>query len=127
MANNLALIDLITPYVLHGENIGAQHAALSVLRLVSYETSRDDFGVAVRGRCEFHGYAKINPLQGGFQINACVDEDADSFDPGRRSPIFDIRETAVEFELFIPRAGSAVISSRRKTHRPFRCRQHGGE
>lgn len=36
---NLALLDLIAPYVLRGENLGAQHAALSVVRVVSYETA----------------------------------------------------------------------------------------
>jgi hypothetical protein len=57
---NLALIDLITPYLLRGENLGAQHAALSVVRVVTYDTAADDFGIVVRGRCEFNGYASID-------------------------------------------------------------------
>ena len=71
---NLALLDLVAPYVLRGENLGAQHAALSVLRVVSYETAADDFGIVVRGRCEFNGHASIDPTAGGFRVDAGVDE-----------------------------------------------------
>lgn len=106
---NLALLDLISPYVLRGENIGAQHAALSVLRVVSCEEACDDFGVVVRGRCEFNGHMNIDP--GGLRVDAGADEGAAAFDPNRRSPVFDIRETAVAFELFVPRAGSAIIAA----------------
>jgi len=63
---NLALIDPIMPYVLRGENLGPQHAALSVVRFVSYDTGADDFGIVVRGRCEFNGYASIDHLVGGL-------------------------------------------------------------
>ena len=45
---NLALLDLVLPYVLRGENIGPTHAALRVLRVVQYETAIDDFGVALQ-------------------------------------------------------------------------------
>ena len=108
---NLALIDLITPYLLRGENLGAQHAALSVVRVVSYDTAADDFGIVVRGRCEFNGYASIDPSGGGLRVRAGVDEGAAAHDPNQRTPVFDIRETAIEFELFVPRAGSAIIAA----------------
>ena len=108
---NLALLDLVLPYLLRGENLGAQHAALSVLRVVSYETSSDDTGVTFRGRCEFNGYASIDPSGSGLRIDAGVDEGARAFDPNRRSPVFDIRETAVDFELFVPRSPSAIIAT----------------
>src|SRR5665811_1773003 len=36
---NLALLDLVLPYLLRGENLGAQHAAFSVLRVVSWDTA----------------------------------------------------------------------------------------
>ena len=44
---NLALADLVLPYLLRGENLGAQHAALSALRVVRWETASDDFGIAM--------------------------------------------------------------------------------
>ena len=58
---NLALLDLVLPYLLRGENLGAQHAALSVLRVVRWETAVDDAAVTIRGLCEFNGYARIYP------------------------------------------------------------------
>jgi len=108
---SLALLDLVLPYLLRGENLGAQHAALSVLRVVRWETAVDDAAVTIRGLCEFNGYARIDPSSGGLAINAGVDEGAGAFDPSRRSPVFDIRETAIEFELFVPRAPSAIIAA----------------
>ncbi len=108
---NLALVDLIVPYVLRGENLGNQHAALSAMRVVSYDTAADDFGIVVRGRCEFNGHASIDLSGGGLRVDAGVDEGAAAFDPNRRTPVFDIRETAIEFELFVPRAGSAVVAA----------------
>ncbi len=111
MMPNLALLDLVLPYLLRGENLGAQHAALSVLRIVDITTSGDDTGVTFRGRCEFNGYARIDPSGGGLAITAGVDEGAGAFDSSRRTPVFDIRETAVEFELFVPRSPSAIIAT----------------
>ena len=108
---NLALLDLVLPYLLRGENLGAQHAALSVLRVVRWETAVDDAAVTIRGLCEFNGYARIDPSSGGLAINAGVDEGAGAFDASRRTPVFDIRETAIEFELFVPRAPSAIIAA----------------
>ena len=108
---NLALLDLVLPYLLRGENLGAQHAALSVLRVVRLETAVDDAAVVIRWMCEFNGYARIDPSAGGLAINAGVDEGAGAFDASRRSPVFDIRETAIEFELFVPRAASAIIAA----------------
>ncbi|HEV7918296.1 MAG TPA: hypothetical protein VGO97_01860, partial [Solirubrobacterales bacterium] len=108
---NLALLDIVSPYVLRGENLGPQHAALSVLRVVTWEGATDDFGIVLRGRCEFNGHASIDLGSGGLRVDAGVDEGAAAFDPNRRTPVFDIRETAVEFELFVPRAGSSIIAA----------------
>lgn len=108
---NLALADLVVPYLLRGENLGPQHAALSVIRVVQWETAGDDFGVAIRGRCEFNGYARIDTNNGGLRIDAGVDEAAPAFDPAQRTPVFDIRETSIEFELFVPRAGSSIVAA----------------
>lgn len=109
---NLALLDLIRPYVLRGENLGGQqHAALAAIRVVSFETATDDWGIAMRGRCELNGFFRINPAAGGLQsIAAGVNEADPAFDPNRRDPVFDLRETAIDFELFVPRVASAVIA-----------------
>lgn len=108
---NLALADLVTPYLLRGDNLGAQHAALTVIRVVQWETASDDFGVAIRGRCEFNGRARIDTSNGGLRVDAGVDEAAPAFDPSQRSPVFDIRESSIDFELFVPRAGSAIVAA----------------
>lgn len=104
----LALADLVVPYLLRGENLGAQHAALSVISVVSWETASDDLGVAIRGRCEFLGRASIDIDNGGLRI---VDEAAPAYDPARRAPVFDLRETSLDFELFVPRVGSAIVAA----------------
>lgn len=108
---NLALADLVVPYLLRGENLGAQHAALAAIRVVQWETASDDFGIAIRGRCEFNGYASIDLNRGGFNVDAGVDEGAAAYDPAQRAPVFDIREASIDFELFVPRAGSAIVAA----------------
>ena len=108
---NLALADLVVPYLLRGQNLGAQHAALSALRLTSWDLASDDFGIVIRGHCEFNGYLTIDTSNGGLRLDAGVSEAAAAYDPAKRTPIFDIRETSVEFSLFVPRAGSAIIAA----------------
>jgi hypothetical protein len=46
---NLALLDLVLPYVLRGENLGSLHALASALRVTSYEQAADPLGVTIRG------------------------------------------------------------------------------
>ncbi len=106
---NLALADLVTPYLLKGENLGAWHAALSAIRVTSYETGSDDLGIAIRGRAEFNGHGRLDPLNGGFRITGITDEAAPPFDPQRRSPVFDLAGTSIDFELFVRRDGSLII------------------
>ncbi len=106
---NLALADLVIPYLLKGDNLGANHAALSVLRVASYEIASDDFGIAVRGRAEFNGQGLVDIAKGRLQIAAQTSEAAPPFDPQRRAPIFDLSETSIDFELFVPRDGSLII------------------
>lgn len=108
---NLALADLVVPYLLRGDNLGAQHAALAAIRVVQWETASDDFGIAIRGRCEFNGYASLDLNRGGFNVDAGVDEGAAVYDPAQRAPVFDIREASIDFELFVPRAGSAIVAA----------------
>ncbi|WP_321949328.1 hypothetical protein [Paraburkholderia sp. J10-1] len=107
---NLALLDLVCPYVLRAENFGQQHAWLSMLRVVSFETASDDLAIVIRGRCEFDGYLSLDLGSGSFRFDGGVDESAPAFDPTSLAPVFDIHQTTVEFELLVPRAGSAIIA-----------------
>ncbi|WP_448060924.1 hypothetical protein [Cellulomonas hominis] len=107
---NLALLDLVRHFVVRGENLGTMHPALAVLRVVQWTTAVDEWATVVRGRCEFNGYLNIDATN-GLQIAAGVDEGAAAFDPSNRTPVFDIRETAVDFELFVPRTGSATVAA----------------
>lgn len=106
---NLALLDLVLPYLFRGENLGPSHAALSALRVVTFETATDPLGITLRGHCEVNGWldfdAATATLSGG------VDEAAPVHDPANSSPIFDLRDTTIDFELFVPRAGSAIVTA----------------
>src|SRR3954447_8214512 len=62
--SNLALLDLVLPYIFRGENIGPTHAALSALRVVQFETAVDDLGVTLRGHCEVNGSLDFFPGSG---------------------------------------------------------------
>ena len=105
---NLALADLIAPYLLRGENLGTNHAALSVIRVTRFETSADDFGTVIRGSAEFTGRGLFDPAAGGLRILG-QNEASPPFDPDRRKPVFDLAETSIDFELFVPRDGSLII------------------
>jgi len=108
---NLTLIDLVAPYLVRGENIGPNHAIFALIRVVSYQTSSDSFGVTLRGRCEFNGQGSINLGNGQITLAGVVNEGAPAYDPTQRDPVFDLRETALDFELFVPRIGSAIIAA----------------
>ena len=69
---NLALADLVIPYLLKADNLGANHAALSAIRVTSYETTSDSFGTVIRGKAEINGRALID-VQGGRLIVAAAD------------------------------------------------------
>src|SRR6478736_5529810 len=104
---NLSLIDLVAPYVLKGENLGTNHAALSVIRVTGFDVASDDFGICIRGRAEFDGRGLFD-TSGGFKVVG-KNEASPPFDPNKRDPVFDLAETALEFELFVPRDGSLII------------------
>jgi large repetitive protein len=106
---NIALADLIIPYLLRANNLGANHAALAAIRVTSFETASDIFGMVIRGKAEINGQAFIDVQGGRLTVASATSGAAPPFDPTRKSPIFDIRETEIEFELFVPRAGSAII------------------
>ena len=109
MPFNVALADLVSPYLVRGENLGANHAPLSAIRVTEYDMAADVMGVVIRGRCEFNGQGSLDIGRGSFAIDGLVDEGAAPFDPNRRAEIFDLKETALEFELWVPRIGSNII------------------
>ena len=49
MANELALFDLVGPYVLKGDTFGQWHAALSIIYVSDYSVTADDGGIVIRG------------------------------------------------------------------------------
>ncbi len=108
MMANLALLDLVLPYVLRGETLGSFHALASALRVTTYEQAGDDLGVTIRGRGEFNGWAQLFP-NGAFSVTGGVDEAAPVYDPANRQPIIDLAETAIEFELLVPRIRSDIV------------------
>lgn len=107
---DLTLADLVLPYLFRGENLGATHAALSVLRVVAFESAVDDLGVTLRGHCEVNGSLELFPASGAL-VAGSVDEAAPAHDPSRSDPVFDLRDTTVDFELFVPRQGSSIVRS----------------
>ncbi|GAA1996097.1 hypothetical protein [Microbacterium pumilum] len=106
---NLALLDVVLPYLFRGENLGALHAALSALRVVTFEQATDDLGVTLRGHCQVNGRLQLNPATGS--LTADVSEATPAHDPSRSEPIFDLADTTVDFELFVPRAGSQIVQA----------------
>jgi hypothetical protein len=106
---NLALGDLVSPYLLKGDNLGAYHAALSVIRVTAYSFAASDDGIAIRGRAEFNGQGRVDISQGRLLIAGSTNEATPPFDPQRRSPVFDLAETSLDFEIFVPRDGSMII------------------
>ena len=105
---NLALLDLVLPYVLRAENLGSFHALASALRVTSYEQAGDELGITIRGRGEFNGWFHAGS-DGTFFVAAGVDEGKPVYDPANRQPVFDLAETAVEFELLVPRIRSEIV------------------
>ena len=91
---NLALAGLVIPYLLKGNNLAAAHAALSVIRVASFESASDFVDIG----------------NGCLQIAGQTSEAAPPFDPQRRSPTFDLAETSIDFEIFVPRDGSLIVA-----------------
>ncbi len=112
---NVAMADLVVPYLLKADNLGANHAALSVIRVIDFEVASDPFGICIRGHAEFNGQGLIDIGSGRLQIAAATSEAAPPHDPQRRSPIFDLSETSLDFELFVPRDGSLIVGQGEST------------
>ncbi|MDP9072866.1 MAG: hypothetical protein M3N98_01605, partial [Actinomycetota bacterium] len=113
MPFDVALFDLIAPYLLLGKNLGPIHAALSVLAVDSYQEGIAEGGVVVRGIAHFHGDAGgfFDPANGTFGANAANTEGHPKDDPGRRDPWFDIRDTHVDFNLVARRHASQIVAT----------------
>ncbi len=105
---SLSLADLVLPYLLGGQNLGAQHAALSALRVETYEPFADTFGATIRGTAAFNGIVRFDPDDG---LSVVLSETAPALDKKKRAPVFDLAETSIDFELYVPRSGGVVIGN----------------
>lgn len=110
MPQSVALSDLVAPYFLKGNDLNGFHAALSVLRVVFHDEVADPLGIFVRGRAEFQGSLSI-PGPNGALFQFRNDETDPPYDPRTASPVFDLAETSVDFELFVPRTASQTIAA----------------
>lgn len=108
MPFDLALLDLISPYVLLGDSFGQWHAALSVIYVAEHSISVDDAGIVVRGVARFSGSVTpyIDPTRMTFGVNAENTEGHPANDPGRRDPWIDIRDAHIDFQLTAPSIAS---------------------
>lgn len=113
MAYDLALYDLISPYVLRGDTFGQWHAALSVLVVTEHTVTGDDGGIVIRGVAHFSGdvHPYVDPSTMTFGVNAENTEGHPANDPGRRDPWIDVRDAHIDFQLSAPRVVSQKIST----------------
>ena len=112
MAFDLALLDLISPYVLRGDSFGQWHAALSVIYVSEHTVTVDDSGVVIRGVARFSGHVHpyLDPPTMTFGVNPENTEGHPANDPGRRDPWIDVRDSHIDFELNVPRVASQKVS-----------------
>ena len=113
MPYDLALYDLVSPYLLRGDTFGQWHAALSVLLVTEYAVTADDAGIVIRGVAHFSGevHPYIDPSTMTFGTNAENTEGHPANDPGRRDPWIDVRDAHIDFQLSAPRTISQKIST----------------
>ena len=113
MSFDLALFDLVSPYVLQGDTFGQWHAALSVIFVSEYTMTVDDDGIVVRGIARFSGDVTpyVDPSKMTFGVNAENTEGHPANDPGRRDPWIDVRDAHIDFELSAPRAASQKVAT----------------
>jgi hypothetical protein len=113
VAFDLALFDLISPYVLLGDSFGSWHAALSVIYVDEHTIAIDDNGVVIRGVARFSGevHPYIDPSNMKFGVEAENTEGHPANDPGRRDPWIDIRDAHIDFELSAPRIASQKVAT----------------
>ena len=109
---DLALYDLIVPYVLRAAPLGAIHAAVSAIFVQEYDEAVSEQGVVVRGTARISGQvgAFFDPTNGTFAVNAQNVEGHPRDDSGRRQPWIDLRDTEIEFQLHATREASAIVT-----------------
>jgi large repetitive protein len=110
---DLALYDLISPYLLRGDTFGQWHAALSVIYVDEHSITADDGGIVIRGVARFSGdvHPYIDPSKMQFGVNAENTEGHPANDAGRRDPWIDVRDAHIDFELSAPRVTSQKIAT----------------
>jgi hypothetical protein len=100
---DLALYDLISPYVLRGDTFGQWHAARSVIYVT---VAVDDGGIVIRGIGKYSGdigRPNFDPKTMTLSWAAENTEGHPAKDPGRRDPWIDISDDQIVFELSAPR------------------------
>lgn len=112
MTPDLALADLVRPYLLKGENTD-WHAVLSVIHVEKFEDAQSAEGVVIRGVARFSGDFEISfdPVNGTLRAKAANQDGHPRNQPGRREPWFDITDTRVEFALSVPRAAGQIVAN----------------
>jgi large repetitive protein len=113
MQFDVALYDLIAPYVLRGAPLGPIHAAVSAIRVHEFTTAASPVATVVRGVAKLSGDvdAYFDPTTGAIGIDAQNTEGHPRDDGARRDPWIDIRDTAINFELTAPREASGIIAA----------------
>lgn len=113
MSFDLALFDLVSPYVLLGDSFGQWHAALSVINVEEHSLAIDDAGIVIRGTARFKGEVTpfVDPSNMRFGIEAEHTEGHPANDPGRRDPWIDIRDARIDFQLSAPTTASQKVAT----------------
>jgi hypothetical protein len=110
---DLALFDLISPYVLRGDTFGQWHAALSVIYVSEHTVAIDDAGIVIRGIGRYSGdigRPNFDPKTMTLSWAAENTEGHPANDPGRRDPWIDISDDQIVFELSAPRVASQKVA-----------------
>lgn len=112
MPSDLALADLVRPYLLKGENTD-WHAVLSGIYVENFETAQSAEGTVIRGVARFSGNVEISfdPMKGVLRAKAANTEGHPRSQPGRREPWLDVTDTHVEFALAAPRAVGQIVAN----------------
>lgn len=109
---SLALVDVVTPYVLGGAAFGDPlHELVSALFVQEIDSAFDDSGVTVWGIARFSAHLTANPPRftppasisfgGTAKVDHRTARDADSW--------WDFPDIAIRFRLTAPRASSPVV------------------
>lgn len=110
---DLAIYDLVTPYVLRGAPLGPIHAAVSAIYVSEFTETMTDDAVVIRGQAYFSGELGgfFDPSSGTIGVNAQNVEGHPRDDDGRRDPWIDIRDTTIAFTLTAPRQASSIVAT----------------